>query len=121
MELSLEAPNKERIVERLNDIERRRDELLELLENLQTLYKESKEMTDVESMDQEADNIVDRVGSETRGARLFLAKGVDKGAKELLFRARAGNRMTRVQRIVTWPTQTTNSSGFEFLIFRAAR
>ncbi|PFX18797.1 hypothetical protein AWC38_SpisGene16829 [Stylophora pistillata] len=81
VELSLEAPNKERIVERLKDIERRRDALLELLENLQTLYKESKEMMNVASMDQEADDIVDRVDSETRGARLFLAKGVDKGSE----------------------------------------
>lgn len=63
VELSLEAPNEERIVERLNDIERQRDELLELFENLQTLYKESKEMTNVASMDHEADDIVDRVDS----------------------------------------------------------
>ena len=43
-ELAVElSPKNKRIVERLNDIEKRRDELLELLENLQALYKESKE------------------------------------------------------------------------------
>ena len=81
VELSLEAPNKALIAERLNDIEKRRDELLELLENLQHLYKESKETTNVAALEQEADGIVDRVDSETRGARLFLAKVVEKGSE----------------------------------------
>ena len=37
MELSLEVPKKERILERLQDIEKRQDELLELLDNLHAL------------------------------------------------------------------------------------
>ena len=62
MELSLEAPKKERIAERLQDIEKRRDELLELLDNLQALYKEKSETTNAASMEEEADGTVDRVG-----------------------------------------------------------
>ena len=61
MELSLEAPNKERIAERLQDIEMRRDELLELLDNLQALYKEKNETMNAASIEEEADGIVDRV------------------------------------------------------------
>ena len=45
VELSLEALKKERIMERLQDIEKRRDELLELLDNLQALYKEKSKTT----------------------------------------------------------------------------
>ena len=78
VELPLGAPKKERIAERLNDIEKRRDELLELLEKLQGVYKENNETTNVASIEEEADGIVDRVDSEMRGARLFLAKGVAK-------------------------------------------
>ena len=78
VELSLEAPKKERTTERLQDIEKRRDELLELLDNLQALYKEMKETTDAASIEEEADGIVDRVDSQTSGARLFLAKGAAK-------------------------------------------
>ena len=81
VELSLEAPKKERIAERLNDIEKRRDELLELLEKLQAVYKENNETTNVASIEEEADGIVDRVDSETRGARLFLAKGAAKSSE----------------------------------------
>lgn len=54
------------------------DELLELLENLQVLYKENKETVNVASIEEEAEGIVDRVNSEMRGVRLFLAKGVTK-------------------------------------------
>jgi len=74
MELSVEALKNERIVDRLNDIEKRRDKLLELLENLQALYKENKETANVASIEEEADGIVDRVNSETRGARLFFCE-----------------------------------------------
>jgi len=62
----------------LQDIEKRRDELLELLDNLQALYKEMKETTNAASIEKEASGIVDRVDSETSGAWLFLAKGVAK-------------------------------------------
>ena len=56
----------------------------------QTLYKESKERTNVASMDQETDDIVDRVDSETRAARLFLAKGVDKGSEGITVQRKGG-------------------------------
>ena len=65
VELSLEAPKKERITERWQDIEKRRDELLQLLDNLQALYKEKSEMTNVASIEEEGNGIVDRVHSET--------------------------------------------------------
>ena len=78
MELSLKTPKKEKIAERLQDIEKRRDELLELLDNLQTLYKEKNEAVSLASIEEEADGIVDRVDSGTSGARLFLVKGVAK-------------------------------------------
>ena len=78
VELSLETPKKEKITERLQDIEKRRDELLEVLDNIQAVYKEKSEATNVASIEVEADGIVDRVDSETSGARLFLAKGVAK-------------------------------------------
>ena len=84
LELLLESPKNERIVDRLNDIEKRRDELLELLENLQALYKESKESKEtanVASIEEEANGIMDRVDNETKGARLFLAKGVAKSSE----------------------------------------
>ena len=71
VELSLEMPKKERITERLQDIEKRRDELLEVLDNLQALYKEKSEETNVASIEVEADGIVDRVDSEMSGAQLF--------------------------------------------------
>ena len=78
MELSLETPKKEKITERLQDIEKRRDELLEVLDNIQAVNKEKSEATNVASIEVEADGIVDRVDSETSGARLFLAKGAAK-------------------------------------------
>ena len=82
VELSLEAPKKEKITERLQDIEKRRDELLELLDNLQALYKEKSETTNAALIEEETDGIVDRVDSETSGARLFLAKGGAKTSDE---------------------------------------
>ena len=46
-------------MERLQDIKNRRDELLEVLDNLQALYKEKSEATIVASIEVEADGIVD--------------------------------------------------------------
>ena len=69
VELSLEALKKEKITERLQDIERRRDELLELLDNLQALYKEKGETMNAASIEEEADGIVDCVDSKTSGVR----------------------------------------------------
>ena len=64
VELSLEAPKKERITERLQDIEKRWDELLELLDDLQALYKKNRETTNAASIEEEADGIVDRVDAK---------------------------------------------------------
>ena len=74
VELSLEAPKKEKITERLQEIKNRRDELSELLDNLQALFKEKSETTNAASIEEEADGIVDRVDSETTGARLFFSE-----------------------------------------------
>lgn len=52
--------------------------MLELLENLQALYKETKVTVNVASIEEEAEGIVDHVNSKMRGAWLFLAKGVTK-------------------------------------------
>ena len=41
-ELSTKTPNKENATEKLQDIDKRRDELLELLDSLQTLQGESR-------------------------------------------------------------------------------
>ena len=73
IELLLEA-QKERITERLQYVERRRDELLELLENLQALYKEKNEATNIASTEDEADGIVDSVDNEMSGARTDLVE-----------------------------------------------
>ena len=51
VELSLEAPTKERITERLQNIEKRRDELPEPLDNVQALYKEKSETTNAASIE----------------------------------------------------------------------
>ena len=61
VELSLEAPKKERILERLQD-----------------MYKANSEAMNVALIEEEVDGIVDRVNSVTSGARLFLAKGAAK-------------------------------------------
>ena len=92
------------------------------MDNLQALYKEKSETTNVASIEEEADGKVDRADSETSGARLFLAKGATKTRMEILTpRTRAGNWRAHVRRMVTWSTQTINSSEFEFLTFRAIR
>lgn len=56
----------------------KRDEFLELLDNLQGLYKEKRETANVALIEEEADGIVDCADSKTSGARLILAKGVAK-------------------------------------------
>ena len=59
VELSLEMPKKGKIMERMQDIQKRQDELLELLDNLQTLYKEMNEAASLASVEEEDDSIVD--------------------------------------------------------------
>ena len=58
--------------ERLRDIDKRQDELLELLDSLQTLYRENNRQASVAaSTGDKADTMIDRVDNETKGARLF--------------------------------------------------
>ena len=54
-ELSTKTPNKENVTAKLQDIEKRQDELLELLNSLQTLYGENKHALLAASTDDEAD------------------------------------------------------------------
>ena len=58
------------------------DQLLELLDNLQGLYKEKGEITNVALIEEEANGIVDCADSKTSGARFILAKGVEKTSHE---------------------------------------
>ena len=54
------------------------DELLELLDSLQTLYRENKHAPLAASTSDEADKIIDRVDNETKKARLFLSQSNSK-------------------------------------------
>ena len=60
MELLTKTPNKENVTAKLQDIEKRRDELLELLNSLQTLYGENKHALLAASAGDEADKNNDR-------------------------------------------------------------
>ena len=77
-ELSTQTPNKETVTAKLQDIDKRRDELLELLDSLQTLYGQSKHAPLAASTGDEADKIIDRVDDETKKARLFLSQSNSK-------------------------------------------
>ena len=59
-ELSTKTPNRENVTAKLQDIEKRRDELLELLNSLQTLYGENKHALLAASTGDEADKNNDR-------------------------------------------------------------
>ena len=109
-ELSTKTPNKENVTAKLQDIDKRRDELLELLDSLQTLYGENKHALLAASTGDEADKIIDRVDNETKEARLFLSQSNSKESE--------GNNIAK---IVTLSTQTNSSSGFESQSFRATR
>ena len=82
-ELSTETPNKENVTAKLQDIDKRRDELLELLDSLQTLYGENKHAPLAASTGDEADKIIHRVDNETKEARLFYRKVTLRKAKEI--------------------------------------
>ena len=60
VELLTKTPNKENVTAKLQDIEKRRDELLELLNSLQTLYGENKHALLAASAGDEADKNNDR-------------------------------------------------------------
>ena len=77
-ELSTETPNKENVTAKLRGIDKRRDELLELLDSLQTLYGENKHALLAASTGDEADKIIDRVDNETKETRLFLSQSNSK-------------------------------------------
>lgn len=92
--------------------------MLELLQNVQVLYKEKNKVRNTASIEDEADGIMDHVDSKTRGAQLFFTKGVAKSIKgDLMFRAGAENWRAPVRRMVTWSTQTNDLSRFKFLNF----
>ena len=77
-ELSTKTPNKENVTAKLQDIDKRRDELLELLDSLQTLYGDNKHASLAASTGDEADKMIDRVDNETKEARLFLSQSNSK-------------------------------------------
>ena len=77
-ELSTKMPNKENVTAKLQDIDKRRDELLELLDSLQTLYGDNKHASLAASTGDEADKMIDRVDNETKEARLFLSQSNSK-------------------------------------------
>ena len=60
VELLTKTPNKENVTAKLQDIEKRWDELLELLNSLQTLYGENKHALLAASAGDEADKNNDR-------------------------------------------------------------
>ena len=77
-ELSTKTPNKENITAKLQDIDKRRHEFLELMDSLQTLYGEDKLASLAASTGDEADKMIDRVDNETKKARLFLSQDNSK-------------------------------------------
>ena len=79
-ELQTKTTNKENIT-RLQDISKGRDELFELLDSLQTWYRENKHASLVVSTGGEADKMVDRVDNETKEAPLFLSQSNSNESK----------------------------------------
>ena len=73
-ELSTETPKKENVMAKLQDINKGRDELLELLDSLETWYRENKHASPVASTGDEVDKMIDRVDNETKEAQLFLSQ-----------------------------------------------
>ena len=77
----MKTPNKENVTAKLQDIDKRWDELLELLDSLQTLYGENKHASLAASTGDEADKMIDHVDNETKEARLFLSQSNSKESK----------------------------------------
>ena len=77
-ELSTKAPNKENVTAKLQDIEKQRDELLELLNSLQTLYGENKHALLAAPTDDKVDKLIDHVDNQTKEARLFILQSNSK-------------------------------------------
>ena len=77
-ELSTKTPNKENVTAKLQDIDKRRHEFLELMDLLQALYGEDKLTSLAASKGDETDKMIDRVDNETKKARLFLSQDNSK-------------------------------------------
>ena len=119
-ELSTQTPNKENVTAILQDIDKRRDELLELLDSLRTLYGENKHAPLAASTGDEADKIIDRVDNETKKLGFSYRKVTARKAKEIT-QARSAHLRAHMAKMVTWSTQTNSLSGFESQSFRATR
>ena len=101
-ELSTKTPNKESITEKPQDIDKRRDELLELLDSLQTLYGENKHASLAASTGDEADKMIDRVDNETKEARLFLSQSNSKESElKEVTQARTAHLRAHMAKMVT--------------------
>ena len=72
------TPNKENVTEKLQDCDKRRDELLELLESLQILHGGNKHVSLAASTGDEVDKMIDCVDNETKEAQLFLSQSNSK-------------------------------------------
>ena len=77
-ELWTKTLNKENVTVKLQDVDKRRHEFLELMDSLQTLYGEDKYASLAASTGDETDKMIDRVDNETKKARLFLSQGNSK-------------------------------------------
>ena len=118
-ELSTKTPNKENVTAKLQDIDKRRDELLELLDSLQTLYGDNKHASLAASTGDEADKMIDHVDNETKEAQLFLSQSNSKESE--------GNNTSQSETFESahgkdgHVVDANNSSGFKAQNFRATR
>ena len=119
-ELSTKTPNKENVTAKLQDIEKRRDELLELLNSLQTLYGENKHALLAASTDDEADKMIITWITRQKKQGFSYCKVTARKAKEIR-QARSPHVRAHMAKMVTWSTQTNSSSGLESQSFRVTR
>ena len=71
-------PNKENVTEKLQDCDKRRDELLELLESLQTLHGGNKHVSLAASTGDEVHKMIDHVDNETKDCLLYTSDAADE-------------------------------------------
>ena len=116
-ELSTKTPNKKNVTAKLQDIDNRRDELLELLDSLQTLYGENKHASLAASTGDEAVIMTDRVDNELG----FSYRNVTATKAKEITQAISAHLRAYVEKMVMWSTQTNSSSGFESQSFWATR
>ena len=118
----LRTPNKENVTEKLQDIDKRRDELLDLLYSLQTSYGENKQALLAASTGDEADTMIDRLDNAKKGAWLFYRAVTARKAKEMLTtRARTAHLRAHMSRMVKWSMQVNSQSEFEPRSFGGTR